>query len=124
MIDPLLSALNENHMPPPNSRFWFCIEDDAPPPTIHEIKTRVARHFGVTMSDMISRRRSGNTGLARQVGMYLAYNLTHHSHDFIAGRFKKSDHSVSIFACQKIHAAMQANEKFAVEISRLEASFA
>ena len=124
MIDPLLSALTERHAPPPSSRFWFTIEGSVPAPTIREIQARVARHYGLTMADMTSRRRVGNTGLARQVGMYLAYRLTDHSHDFIAQRFKKSDHSVSIFACNKVHAAMRADAKFATEINRLEASFA
>ena len=122
MTDPLLSALSEHHKP--RSRHWFWIVDDPPPPTIEDIKHLIVKHYGISPSDITSNRRQGGTGRARQVAMYLSHKLTGHSHSVIAKKFKKADHTTSLFACNKVRLIMERDEKFAVEIAKLEGMFA
>jgi chromosomal replication initiation ATPase DnaA len=122
MTDALLSALQDNHRPPPSSRFWFQIVDDRPPPLIADIKVAVMDHFGVSKKDLTSHRRAPSR--ARMVGMYLAYKLTDHSHTVIGRNFKRADHTTSLRAYKEIGRRISKDDTLAADVAAVEARFA
>jgi chromosomal replication initiation ATPase DnaA len=128
MNDALLTALSQNHCPPPaysppSSQFWFQIVDDRPPPSLADIKATVAKYYGVTINGLHSNRR-GKAGMARQVAMYLCCQLTDHTHTVIGRSFKKCDHTVSLHAYNRVRALATQSEEMTENLSRLEAMFA
>lgn len=70
--------------------------------SIDVIIKRVCEHFNVKSSDIISSKRSSNIVMPRQIGMYLAKELTQKSYLDIARAFKKQDHTTVIHAVKKI----------------------
>ena len=70
--------------------------------SIDVIIKKVCEHFNVRSSDIISSKRSSNIVMPRQVGMYLAKELTQKSYLDIARAFKKQDHTTRIHAVKKI----------------------
>lgn len=61
---------------------------------IKRIQIVVAAHYGMTVLDLISKRRDRRTVRARQVAVYLATKLTTLSYMQIAIQFTYIDHSV------------------------------
>jgi chromosomal replication initiator protein len=70
--------------------------------SIDLIIKKVCEHFNVRSSDIISSKRSSNIVMPRQIGMYLAKELTQKSYLDIARAFKKQDHTTIIHAVKKI----------------------
>lgn len=74
------------------------------PTTIRAIQKAVADYFGLTVEDLISKRRTRNITIPRQVAMYLARELTDASLPRIGQEFGGRDHTTVIHACDKIRA--------------------
>ncbi len=70
--------------------------------TIEEIIRKVADHYNLRMSDMISARRSRTISRPRQLAMFLAKNLTSKSLPEIGRRFGGRDHTTVLHANKKI----------------------
>jgi hypothetical protein len=86
---------------------WFSIVEEIEPeeprrPSINEIQIVVARHYGVTRSDMLSARRTTNVMRPRQVGYYLSKKLTVNSLPQIGRRFGDRDHTSILSGIRKI----------------------
>src|SRR4029077_16737249 len=80
----------------------FREDADAGKTTVERIAQRVGRYFQVEPRQMCSRRRSRQVLLPRQVGMYLARQLTGMSLEQIGAYFGGRDHSTVLHAGGKV----------------------
>jgi len=69
---------------------------------VSDIKRIVAEHFGIKVSDMISKRRTKNLSFPRHIGMYLCRKHTTCSYPEIGGHFGGRDHSSVIHAANVV----------------------
>jgi chromosomal replication initiator protein len=99
-------------------------ESDAARPTVERIAERVGRYFQVEPRQMQSRRRLRYALLPRQVGMYLARQLTPLSLDQIGAYFGGRDHSTVLHACHKVEQAMARDAALSGAVQRLHADLA
>lgn len=84
----------------------FGQDAEAARPTVERIAARVGDYFRVDPRRLQSRRRSHNALLPRQVGMYLARQLTPLSLEQIGAYFGGRDHSTVLHACRKVEQAL------------------
>jgi chromosomal replication initiator protein len=70
--------------------------------TITNIKSVVADHYGITIKDMDSAKRSRNLVVPRQIAMYLCKEMTDKSLPQIGKEFGGRDHTTVLHACKKI----------------------
>ena len=87
--------------------------------TIEEIIRKVADHYNLRMSDMISSRRSRTISRPRQLAMFLAKNLTSKSLPEIGRRFGGRDHTTVIHAVKKIEELKNKDLQIAEEVEIL-----
>ena len=87
--------------------------------TIEEIIRKVADHYNLRMSDMISARRSRTISRPRQLAMFLAKNLTAKSLPEIGRRFGGRDHTTVIHAVKKIEELKNKDLQIAEEVEIL-----
>jgi chromosomal replication initiator protein len=78
--------------------------------TIEKIQRKVAEHYDLRMSDMISKRRPSNIAFPRQVAMYLSRLLTNHPLKEIGEAFGGRDHGTVIYACRAVENVMEQDE--------------
>lgn len=69
---------------------------------IEDILRVISRHFGVSKGDLLSQRRHRSVVWPRQIGMYLAKQLTQRSLPEIGRRFGNRDHTTVLHAIRKI----------------------
>ena len=70
--------------------------------TIADIHNEVTHYFDLKPSDVLSRKRSKSIVLPRQIGMYLARELTGLSLNQIGEYFGGRDHSTVLYSADKI----------------------
>ena len=87
--------------------------------TVDEIQKAVATHFGVTTTDICSKRRTQSVVRPRHVAMYLAKALTTRSLPDIGRRFGGRDHSTVIHAVNKITAMIESGDAIGTDIDCL-----
>jgi chromosomal replication initiator protein len=87
---------------------------------IEDILRVVSRHFGVSKGDLLSQRRHRSVVWPRQVGMYLAKQLTQRSLPEIGRRFGNRDHTTVIHAIRKIEGELSANQRLRDELEDLK----
>jgi hypothetical protein len=90
-------------------------------PTVHQIKRCVSEHFGVSVIDIDSPRRTARVVRTRQVAMYIAKQLTPRSFPDIGRKFGMRDHTTVLHAVRKVGKLVESNVEFAGEISLLMA---
>lgn len=71
-------------------------------PTMADIQSCVAHHFGIPALEMKSARRSRSIARPRQIAMYLARELTMRSLPDIGRHFGNRDHTTVIHAIKQI----------------------
>jgi chromosomal replication initiator protein len=89
-------------------------------PSVERIASQVGRYFKVDARQMRSACRYRNVLLPRQVGMYLARQLTRLSLDAIGEYFGGRDHSTVLHACRKVEAAMAHDAVLSGAVQRLQ----
>ena len=87
--------------------------------TIDEILRKVADHYTLRMSDLLSARRARAVARPRQVAMYLAKTLTSRSLPEIGRRFGGRDHTTVIHAVRKIEELRQTDSQIAEDVELL-----
>jgi chromosomal replication initiator protein len=87
---------------------------------IDEIVKVVSRHFGVSRNDILSERRHRSVVWPRQIGMYLAKQLTSRSLPEIGRRFGGRDHTTVLHAIRKIDAQLSGNPRLREELEDLK----
>jgi len=80
----------------------------------------VTSSFGLTLSDLKSRKRDRETALARQVAMYLLKQATNCSLAQIGLELGNRDHSTVIHSCQKIASDIDNNPYLKRKVSEIQ----
>jgi chromosomal replication initiator protein len=102
----------------------FAEQVEAARPTLERIAQRVSAYFRVETRQLQSRRRSRQVMVPRQVGMYLARQLTGLSLDQIGDYFGRRDHSTVLHACRKIARAVQESASLSGAVRQLQCDLA
>lgn len=87
---------------------------------IEDILRIISRHFGVSKHDLLSQRRHRSVVWPRQIGMYLAKQLTHRSLPEIGRRFGNRDHTTVLHAIRKIEGVIAGDAGLRDEIDELK----
>ena len=87
---------------------------------IEDILKIVSRHYGVSKHDILSERRHRSVVWPRQIGMYLAKQMTARSLPEIGRRFGNRDHTTVLHAIRKIEGQLTANAQLKDEIEDLK----
>jgi chromosomal replication initiator protein len=87
--------------------------------TIDEIIRKVADHYNLRMSDLLSARRARQVARPRQVAMFLAKTLTSRSLPDIGRRFGGRDHTTVIHAVRKIEELRATDSQIAEDVELL-----
>jgi chromosomal replication initiator protein len=102
----------------------FREEAEARRPSVERIAQRVSRYFQVEPRRLRSRRRLRDAMLPRQVGMYLARQLTELSLQQIGDYFGGRNHSTVLHACRKVEQALAHDASLSGAVRRLHADLA
>ena len=86
---------------------------------IDDILRSVGKHYNVTRADLLSPRRARSIVRPRQVGMYLAKQLTSRSLPEIGRRFGGRDHTTVLHAVRKIEELLRQDDKLARDVEFL-----
>lgn len=87
---------------------------------IEDILRIISRHFGVSKGDLLSQRRHRSVVWPRQIGMYLAKQLTHRSLPEIGRRFGNRDHTTVLHAIRKIEGVIAGDASLRDELDELK----
>lgn len=87
---------------------------------IEDILRIISRHFGVSKGDLLSQRRHRSVVWPRQIGMYLAKQLTHRSLPEIGRRFGGRDHTTVLHAIRKIEGQLSGDTRLRDELDELK----
>ncbi|MGE0627101.1 MAG: chromosomal replication initiator protein DnaA [Hyphomicrobiaceae bacterium] len=87
---------------------------------IEEILRVVARHYCVSRNDILSERRHRSVVWPRQIGMYLAKQLTSRSLPEIGRRFGGRDHTTVLHAIRKVEAQLAGDPGLKEELENLK----
>jgi chromosomal replication initiator protein len=96
-------------------------EDDQPI-TIGQVQAKAAEFFGVALSDLRGKIRTGAVILARQVAMYLARQLTHASLEELGRAFGGKDHTTVLHAVDKIQGLVEQDPEMRKSVEALTRS--
>ena len=91
-----------------------------PPLRIADIQYAVAQRYGLTIEEMLSRSRKRRVVRARQIGMYLAKELTSQSLEEIGKCFGGFGFATVINAVRKIRYLIRTDAKFAMTVNALK----
>lgn len=89
--------------------------------SIAHIQQTVADHFGVSVKDLTSKRRTKRVTLPRQIGMYLSRKLTGASYPTIGSHFGGRDHTTVLHACKSIARRLESDVELSDSVRKLEA---
>jgi chromosomal replication initiator protein len=84
------------------------------------IQKKVAEHFDLRLSDMVSKRRPENIAFPRQIAMFLARHLTESSLNTIGEAFGGRDHGTVLHACRLVKDRMEIDAHVRQVVSYLE----
>ena len=87
---------------------------------IEDILRIISRHYGVSKGDLLSQRRHRSVVWPRQIGMYLAKQLTHRSLPEIGRRFGGRDHTTVLHAIRKIDGLLSGDTRLRDELEELK----
>lgn len=87
--------------------------------TIVEIQRRTAKHFGIRLADMTSKRRLRRIARPRQVAMALAYEICGRSLPVIGREFGGRDHTTVLHAVRKVAELSATDPAFAADVAQL-----
>ncbi|WP_410483304.1 chromosomal replication initiator protein DnaA [Teredinibacter sp. KSP-S5-2] len=87
--------------------------------SIDNIQRVVAEYYKIKVSDLHSKRRSRSVARPRQVAMYLAKDLTHHSLPEIGDVFGGRDHTTVLHACRKIKELLESDADIREDVKNL-----
>lgn len=109
-----------NRVPPPER------EPDADPVVdygipVPRIVTAVAKHYGMTPTELVAQRRTKDIVRPRQVAMYLAKKLTTRSLPRIGRHFCDRDHTTILHSVRKIELLLETDEALAADIAAIKA---
>lgn len=87
--------------------------------TVNEIQHLVADHFGLSMTALLSERRSRDITRPRQMAMYLARKHTSRSLPEIGRLFGGLDHTTILHGSKRIEALLETHEEVVTHVNAL-----
>lgn len=84
--------------------------------TVHLVQKVVARHYGMSVQQLLERTRRHSIARPRQVAMFLACRLTHASLPDIGQRFGGFDHTTIMYARDRIAELVERDPNVKAEI--------
>lgn len=87
--------------------------------TPQRIQEIVASHFRIKIDDLVSKRRTRNVTVPRQLAMYLCREMTDWSLPKIGEFFGGRDHTTVIHACEKVNRERQEDNRIAAVLSEI-----
>ena len=91
--------------------------------SIENIQKTVASHFKISLSELLSPRRSRSLVRPRQIAMYLAKKLTTKSLPDIGRQFNNRDHTTVIHSVKIIEKLISCNQSILRNVEDLKAKF-
>jgi chromosomal replication initiator protein len=93
------------------------------PLSMNEIARRVARHFGVKLTDLRSANRQASLVTARHVAMYLARQLAKSQFSAIGDYFGGRNHASVMYACQRVTVLRGSDAALGSDLDHLVSQF-
>lgn len=90
--------------------------------TIEDVQSVICEHFGLTLTQLKSKRRTQNVVVPRQIAMFLARELLGASYPVIGELFGGRDHSTVMHACGVIKTRQNDDSALRATIERLARS--
>jgi chromosomal replication initiator protein len=91
-------------------------------PSIEDIIQAVAKHFEVSENQILSRKRTKQIALSRQIAMYLSKELTNLTLESIGLNFGGKDHATVLYAYNSIKKLLLTDKDLAKTISEIKAN--
>ncbi|MEC7136342.1 MAG: chromosomal replication initiator protein DnaA [Pseudomonadota bacterium] len=88
--------------------------------TVDKIQNVVSNYFNISLSEMLSQRRSRPLARPRQIAMYLAKKMTTRSLPEIGRRFANRDHTTVIHAVKTISRLSEQDDEMKKNISQIK----
>lgn len=88
--------------------------------TYEKILEEVAKHYQVSLDDLLGTRRTKEIVIPRQIAMYLLRTEMNFSFPQIATRIGKKDHTTIMYACGKIEKQLRSNELLQKDLSLIK----
>jgi len=88
--------------------------------TVDKIQNIVSNYFNISLSEMLSQRRSRPLARPRQIAMYLAKKMTTRSLPEIGRRFANRDHTTVIHAVKTITRLSEQDDEMKKNISQIK----
>lgn len=88
--------------------------------TYEKILEEVAKHYQVSLDDLLGTRRTKDIVIPRQIAMYLLRTEMNFSFPQIASRVGKKDHTTIMYACEKIEKQLRTNSLLQKDLSLIK----
>ena len=88
--------------------------------TYENIQSVVSSYYGITVSDLISNKRSAKIALPRHISMYLIKELYDLPYKKIGSLFGGRDHTTVISACEKIENDLKTNNELKMAVDNIK----
>lgn len=88
--------------------------------TYENIQSVVSSYYGITVSDLISTKRSAKIALPRHISMYLIKEIYDLPYKKIGSMFGGRDHTTVISACEKIENDLKTNEELKMAVDNIK----
>lgn len=120
----LVAFATINNLPLDMNTATIALKDILPPPgpkkiTIESIQKEVCNFFDLELNEMLSKKRSKNLVVPRQVAMFLCRKLTDASLPLIGDQFGGRDHTTVIHSIEKISRELSEQSELAVAIKEI-----
>lgn len=86
---------------------------------VEEIQRLVCEHYGISMAEIVSKRRLARLTFARHVAVYLCRQLTSKSYPELGRRFGGLDHSTQIHATKRVEKMLKDDENLRASVEML-----
>lgn len=87
--------------------------------TVENIQKVVGDHFGVSVSDIKSKKREKKFVLPRQIALYIARELTEYSFPELGNEFGGRDHTTAMHSYEKVESRLKIDSSFSSTINLL-----
>ncbi|MGI9038926.1 MAG: chromosomal replication initiator protein DnaA [Gemmatimonadota bacterium] len=98
-------------------------EEEAAGPTAEDIRKRTAEAWGVSVDNLVSKRRTKNLTVPRQIAMYVIKTLLDLPYTEIGELFGGRDHSTVIHSVNKVEADMAGDPELRHRVQKLKEEF-
>ena len=88
--------------------------------TVDKIQNTVSNYFNISLSEMLSQRRSRPLARPRQIAMFLAKKMTSRSLPEIGRRFANRDHTTVIHAVKTITRLSEQDDEMKKNINQIK----